>query len=341
MPSAAPRINRWILAILLLGLSLRLVLFLAGPVSHLDRALDGDSSRYMVLADTWLGTGTFGLEQEERNESSPVKPFHELRLERGEVPPRINGLLPELFRTPGYPAFLTIFRAAHAPWQAALVVQILLSIAAAGLVFILAQRWLTDTRAAMIASALMALTPADIIASNMLLTESLYSALFIAAMAFLFSSRNGRITWPIAAVAAVALGAAALVRPVGLLIGPAIGAWLILSRRTRTGFAAGAAVAAVSMLLPAAWMCRNAAEGGGFHFTNVSTVHLAKTAAMMEMRLSGQTRYPQDFTPHYTAFIQQVAAEIRPDETVDARHSASLSPACPRAAQGLSLGAGQ
>jgi 4-amino-4-deoxy-L-arabinose transferase-like glycosyltransferase len=307
------------LAILLLaGLALRLVLFLLGPAWHPQRALAGDSSRYMLLADTWRQRHRFGLVEEEQFESSPVKPFHALRLARGEVPPRIDGVLPELLRTPGYPALLALVRAAGAPWQAVSLLQVLLSSAAAAILFTLVRRWLGSERAGLVAAAILALNPADAVAANLLLTESLYAFMFLGAMALLLRGPDLPVRWPRAAAAGAILGLAALVRPVGLLIGVGVALWLALTRRRRQDLTAAAALMALSLLPAGLWAAHNARLGAGFQLTNVGTIHMAKTAALMEMRQAGQTRYPEEFWPHFLGVVDQVRREIRPDETVDA-----------------------
>lgn len=319
IPAAPARVHtgRWLVILLLSGLVLRLALFLAGPAWHPDRAMAGDSSRYVMLADTWRTAGHFGLTQEEQHENSPVKPFHELRLARGEVPPRVEGVLPELVRTPGYPALLALVRWAKAPLQMTLLVQVLLSSAGVGVLFLLVRRWLGSGRAALAAAAILAFSPADMLAANMFLTESLYAFMLLAAMACLLGGTGGRIAFSHVLAAGLLLGLGTLVRPVGLLIGPAVALWLALTRRRRADLAAAAALAVLSLLPAALWAAHNARLGAGFHVSNVGTIHMAKTPALMEMRQAGQTLYPEEFWPHFQAVVQQVGQEIRPDETVD------------------------
>jgi hypothetical protein len=321
LATASPRRRNfrrvWLVAIVALAAAMRLGLFAAGPAWDLGRAAKPDTSRYVDLADSLRTRWVFGLANEGSHAASPVAPFHQLRIRRGESPPLIDGLIPEALRTPGYPAYLAAVQAVGLPLGAALALQCLMSAAVVLMAYVAANQLFRSRAAGLAAAAILAVHPGDVVGPNLLLTETLFGLLLLAGVVCVLSGLNRARLWPVW-VGGLALGAATLVRPVGLLVAPALGLWLVLRRRDRWGAWAAAALVAAAMLPAGLWAARNARAGLGATLSNVATIHLAKTAAFMDMRADGAIRYPQDYYPRYQAVVDEVAAKIRDGETVDA-----------------------
>ena len=156
------------------------------------------------------------------------------------------------FRPAGYPFFLRILRYMVPELSAVVVVQHLLGLATAALLYVAVwrltgRRWLSALPAALIA-----LSGDQILLEHSILTESLYTFLVTAALCGLVVSlaREGWST-PLLAASGFALGAAATVRPVGIPLILAVTVWLFLAlsvdwrRRLRVTAAMAAPAAAV------------------------------------------------------------------------------------------------
>ncbi len=161
---------------------------------------------------------------------------------------------PEIFRTPGYPAFVAAGRAVDG-WQAVIAVQLLLDTLLVLVTFRLATM-LAGARAGALAAAFQAITPVAVAASCRVLSDSLYALLLTGAVALLVAHfRSDKWKWLLAG--AVAMAAACYVRPVGVAMA-AIAAAVILCR-SRCVLRAGAFAAVVAVCL-APWVVRNATE---------------------------------------------------------------------------------
>jgi 4-amino-4-deoxy-L-arabinose transferase-like glycosyltransferase len=160
--------------------------------------------------------------------------------------------LPTAYRAPGFPAMLA---ATHVllgdDLSSARLVQVLVGAAIVVLVGVLAlQVW--GPRTALVAAALAAVSPALVVFNASLISEPLFTALVLGALACALHARHrgGRITW--AAAAGALAGAAALTRPEGLAI--AVGVALCVGRPRRAQ--AVALLATVACVAP--WTIRNA-----------------------------------------------------------------------------------
>jgi hypothetical protein len=181
--------------------------------------------------------------------------------------------LPELGRTPGYPLFLAL-TSLGGPVAAALA-QVILSVFSVVLVWRLARAVFRDERIALIAAWLFAFEPLSVIYSVLLLSETLFLALFLLSLErlaeFLRVRRLG-----VLAEAGVCLAAATLVRPVTyyLPLALAAGIFVALARVPELRWKAPAVLLLSTLPWLAAWQMRNYAETGFGGFSSIQQVNL-------------------------------------------------------------------
>jgi 4-amino-4-deoxy-L-arabinose transferase-like glycosyltransferase len=179
--------------------------------------------RLALLALVLVRSGTSALNRPDT--ASYLEPGRNLLL-HGEF---VASGLPEISRTPGYPLFLALVSLAG-PVAAALA-QVLLSVFSVVLVWRLARTVFHDNRIALAAAWIFAFEPLSILYSILLLSETLFLALFLLSLervaAFL---REQRLS--ILAQAGVCLAAATFVRPVSyyLPVVLAVGLFAALAR---------------------------------------------------------------------------------------------------------------
>lgn len=167
---------------------------------------------------------------------------------------------PEIFRTPGYPAFVLTGSLAEA-WHGVpadghvrlvIFLQILLDTLLVGLTFCLGKA-LVGPRAGMLAALFQALSPVAIASCNRLLSDSLYALGLTTAMLLAIRSlREG--SWRALIASGVALAAAAYVRPLGLAMMPLFVA-AALAQRPR--WARAGVLAALLGICVLPWVARN------------------------------------------------------------------------------------
>jgi 4-amino-4-deoxy-L-arabinose transferase-like glycosyltransferase len=261
-------VPRGLVAVLLGSLAVKLVLW-AGFLAAADPALllQGDSREYHDSARALLETGSFA------------------------VSPGLH--LPQTFRTPGYPAFLAaVYGVVGARPAAALLVQIVLSVATLALVYLLVRR-LWGARVALAATVLLALDVASLLLSLALLTETLFTLLLVAALAcgVAVLTRLDRRRWALGM--GIALAACVLVRPVAYyLVAPVALGLAVHGRRARWGARETARVLAL-LLVPycaavGGWRYRNYRATGNSAFTRVdATVLLFYRGAAIVARREG------------------------------------------------------
>jgi hypothetical protein len=249
------------------ALALRLAVLFTGPWAHPTRAFaySPDSPRYVALADTLRSHGAFGKPAEEGLMHLAVE---QLRRDNGTLPPPgADGLSSEVFRTPGYPLFLAVFGGTNG-LRFAYLAQCLLGAVAAVCVVRIALALDCRPPAALAAGWLWALHPGAITADALPLTESLFCSLGLLGLAAAAQPTGpaGRI------LPGLLIGAAALVRPLGLLYLPTA---LILVWRAGPRKRLAAVVTVAAAVLPsAAWAARNAAEGNGPRVSTVGELNL-------------------------------------------------------------------
>ncbi len=285
--------NRHALLLLLtIALLVRGGLWLIGPSQDFERAMEPDSRRYVRLADNLIEHGSFAKAEEDGIVHAGLA---YLAQQRGELPAAdANGLRPEVFRTPGYPWLIAAVKELGWPMHAVLWVQCGLSVLGVWFVYAASLRLIGSRRAAMLAAGIAALHPAGWIAPNSVLAETLFTTLLLAGV-YLLVRRDKSVRH--AAAAGLVLGLAALVRPVGVLLGLAGAMWLAAANVTRRGHAADGIACAVVLLMASLlptglWMWRNAKVGAGFTLSTVPAVNgLYYTAAHVRIAKRGGDAY--------------------------------------------------
>jgi hypothetical protein len=298
-PAFSSRLAAWQLAgLFILALALRLLLLFSGPWSQPERAEQPDSSRYLLLAENLREYHTFGLEEPDGLIHQAVA---RLRTANGTLPPAdANGLRPESFRTPGYPAFIALVQLLGGGLRAVLMVQCFLGAASACLTAGIAQFLGLSPRAAFLTGLLWAIHPGLIVGDCLILTESLFNALIVMA---LFLAGRMRSALEMAGVGFL-LALATLVRPLGLLFLPAAlaMAWPNLRSKILTPV-----IVIVASCLPlGAWALRNATVGEGFRLTNVGDLNLLYyTAAYSRSEQRGL-----DWAEDWPAQVSELTVEL-------------------------------
>jgi 4-amino-4-deoxy-L-arabinose transferase-like glycosyltransferase len=243
--------RRSLLEIVLLAFALRLALAaLAFGRAESPQAFHlEDTDGYIELASSLYTTGTFSA-----------------------------GGHPDVFRTPGYPLFLLPGVAAGRVEAVTIGLQIALSCITVGLVYQLALRVFGNRNLAKLAAVLFAVEPLSLLFCCKVMSETLFTFLIVAFLlattAYLSHAR-----WSALIAAAIALGAAIVVRPVAYYLPLAMGAGFLLTailtvenRRLRL-------VQAVLFVFMAsapawAWQLRNEAATGYHRFAAVEDVNL-------------------------------------------------------------------
>jgi len=247
-------VRLWI--ILAVALGLRAALYTAA-VQDRERAFAPDSWEYWILA-----ANLTGLEWEPSDHVFLIYPGEPCYGQWGQ----------EVFRTPGYPTFLTItWLHRHGPhfpvgWSAALAIQLLVDAHLVLLTFLLG-RALIGEGAGLVAAALQAISPLAIAACCRVLSDSLFAFLLTASLLLIVRHfRTGG--WWALVWSALLLGAACYVRPIGLPIAGAYALVLLFrSKRLRRT----AAFVCVTAACIAPWVARNVVVADFVGFSSVTS----------------------------------------------------------------------
>jgi 4-amino-4-deoxy-L-arabinose transferase-like glycosyltransferase len=250
------RRTRWVLvAILAVALVTRAVTCVVVACTAPSRLVTDDSPTYEEPARALLQIGRFASHPDPSAEHETV-------------------------RTPGYPLFIAavylVFGRHHLP---VILLQIVLSVGTVWIVYWLARR-LFDARAGLVAAVFLTLDAASFHASQMLMTDTLFTFLLVLAVGAgyaLLSDRRAPWTWALAL--GVALALATLVRPityylvvpvfVGLLV------WAIAVRLPWRPCAAMLLLAVVpSIVLVGGWQVRNYCATGSGEFSHIRGYNL-------------------------------------------------------------------
>jgi len=237
--------GRRIVSVLVLAGLLRVGLF-ATAWNRPDGLFKPDSNDYIELSDSLAETGNFQRDSR-----------------------------PEVFRTPGYPAFLLL----GVPfgthwWRVTVLVQIALDVLVVYLTYLLG--WMLLGRAGGLWAALLqAICVVAIVSAVRLLSDGLFAVLLTLAVLLFVHHLRTSAWWSLTAAAAV-LGAGCYVRPVGLAFAAVLLAVLIVrARRLRQAGAFAALVAAC--VCP--WVVRNGLRTGYWGFSSFATDTLYAYAA--------------------------------------------------------------
>jgi hypothetical protein len=169
----------------------------------------------------------------------------------------------ETRRTPGYPLFLMPFIALPNALIFIVALQHLINAGLAVGVYFFSLRMLDDAAAALAGGIFMALDIPSLVHANMIVTETLFTALTF--VVFTLLARRGST-----AVAGFVAGASVLVRPIALYaVVPSIA---VMAAERRPGRIARILVFTICFLVfPMTWSARNAARGGGFTVSTITS----------------------------------------------------------------------
>jgi len=189
----------------------------------------------------------------------------------------LNGSFSELGRTPGYPMFLLLFKSVPIAIMVQAVAGSITCVATSLSAWLLWRR----TQWAVLAGLLMAFDPASILHCNMLITETLYTCVFTLGVSMLISALHfdGRELFNFIQ-SSYMFGMASFIRPIGVLYPPALAAaiaffWQGNYARRRMLYL----FAAMSMMLPGAWMLRNKISQGKAAFCVMQKFDLSPRVA--------------------------------------------------------------
>lgn len=268
--ASAGSVAAWLVLIVFIALAARLLMFTLGPATDVQRAYYPDSHRYVELGTNLANTGQFGLAME--TSGKVHVPLAQKREAWGQAEPYLaNGLRPEVFRTPGYPFLIAVVEWLKLPMHALLLLQCLIAAISVLLVFAIGNAVLESPRAALLAATIVALHPADIMAPNALLSETLFTALLLGGI-WIVASPKVRTIWN-GAAGGFLIGLSVLVRPVSLFVAPIVAVWMVARERNLKALG-GAALLIIAAGIPvAAWMVRNDAVGFGPRVSSVPYIN--------------------------------------------------------------------
>lgn len=260
----------WIL--ILATLALRLGVLAQTALEHPQNLVVNDSGSYMHSALALLQHGSFSFGPERLQE-------------------------PQTVRTPGYPLFIAGIYALFGQSPVALVAaQIILGGFSLGLCFHLARRLWGDG-AALLALAIFALDPVSFLLSQLVLSESLFTLLFLllANAGVSLSSGQGRLL-PICLGLSLALVAATFVRPISYYLILPLALFVAVRVFLLKNDARLAAVCLMALVLPwlfmiGGWQMRNYAVSGSATFSHIQGINLLRyRAADVVSRRDGMSR---------------------------------------------------
>jgi 4-amino-4-deoxy-L-arabinose transferase-like glycosyltransferase len=210
------------------------MLLFSAIVNHPERFFQTDSSQYHL--------GALGL------------------LQSHHLPKNLD-------RPPVYLGFLAAIYATLGPLPtAAIVVQILISTLTVALAYVLGRLW-SGHRVGMIVAILMSIEVGSTLYANQVMTETLFGFVLLGGMV-IWSVMIQRRQWRHGLLSGAALGLGALVRPVLVYFGPAVGLLSLMlyrgGRRERWFAALSVVIAFVLAITP--WMIRNYAATGSAQF---------------------------------------------------------------------------
>ncbi len=182
---------------------------------------------------------------------------------------------PETIRTPGYPAFLAVFRPfAGSNRLPPLVAQCLLSTAVIAVLFRLGRTSGHSSRALAVTSALVALDPVTTAYSNMILSDVVFGVALLAFSAWFVTVRQGSL-WA-HAVAGAMLGLLAWIRPIAYFLPLAALLWILWRNRAalRSALVPMVMLCTTWAVVCLGWQTRNLIVADTFDFTSVTGFNL-------------------------------------------------------------------
>jgi 4-amino-4-deoxy-L-arabinose transferase-like glycosyltransferase len=227
--------RRAVIVLFALALVVRLVLLVGMSVADPGFFYDDDSSGYVQLA--------MNIEDGHGFSTEATAPY-----------------LPNSFRTPGYPYFLTAIHMVTGNFESALIVQILLTIGIAWLIIAIGRKYISET-VGFVAATIFLFMPFSLLVAMRYLTQVSFTAtLMLALWSFLIYLKNNKPVYLIAAATLVPV--AALIRPIAILfvapfIATLIFAWLFKQISWKRALGASVIFVVIFIVGIAPWLARN------------------------------------------------------------------------------------
>jgi len=305
----------YVMLIFFAALVLRLMLFSVGPLGGSERAMYPDSYRYVDLGETMVSDGAFGRSGPETGVVH--EPLHQLRTDLGQLEPTDdNGLRPEIMRTPGYPALLGATAWLGLGINGLLLLQCLFSAASVALVYGVGRVLLKRPGPALFAAAVVALHPADIAAPTAVLTETCFTFLILLGL-WSVADREARGIGS-TTFGGLMIGLSVLVRPVSIMLGPAVALWMIVTDFRIKTFILATLMLALSLAPGAAWMARNESIGFGYRLSSIPYIntYFYGTAYMRITEADGD--WKQDWPQTVDTLVEELRTEqdLNPENDV-------------------------
>lgn len=300
--------NRSCLLIFVVALAARLILLWFGPWIDEQRALQPDSTRYLLLAENLRNFHTLGLHDEENR---LYQILNGMRAANGTLPPAdSNGLHTETFRTPGYPLFIAAVQICGGGIRAILTIQCLLDSLAACMAASIAISLGLSRRAALLVGFLWALHPGLILNDVQVLSDSFANFWTIAAIFLISRSKSVAMS----SLAGIVLGLSVLIRPLAILYLPAA---LVLSWRQREHRWLTILLLILMTLVPAStWALRNRAAGEGLRVSSVGSINLLYYLAGYVISEERGQDWLQASAQRRDELSQKLESQIAPHEDV-------------------------
>jgi hypothetical protein len=304
--------------LLLLAIPPHAVLF--GAARHHEM---WDTASYMMPARS-LASGSGYV--------APARVSHSMPdLNRSDAP-----LVPETIRTPGYPAFLALFIRGGVQLERAVAVQHALHVILVLGAYLFLATVTGERGFAFLAAALYAVWPPTIRLADQLVSEPLFSLVFLPSIALLLRAAiTPRGAVAAASAAALLAGGAVLVRPAALYYAVAGAIFLaIFARRRRLALAV--VFLLLSQLIPGAWAVRNHRATGVLTVSSLTgeSALFFKAAGALAVQGRG-TWYALTAVPFQDDFYRSVlkerhrllaeATESFSRQELDAMHHAELA----------------
>ena len=257
--------------------------------------ITGDSKGYMMLAENLLDNHVFSVSSE--------PPFD-----------------PESFRSPGYPAFLALLFGLTNNWFLVLLVQVLLVSVAPVLLYLLVSPY--HERAAWYSSLIFALEPTRLFTSANLLSDALFTCVFLCSLVLLEYARRKNTFLPFVGVGVV-VGLSIWIRPIAVFLPIVFALYVWWSTSSwKRGIALGFLLIVVAYAAVFPWMLRNHAKFNSLGISSVGSANLmlynAPTFAT-HLKDAEVSKKVADFRAEQTALPREDALSLaRSDRFTDA-----------------------
>ncbi|HEX3437761.1 MAG TPA: glycosyltransferase family 39 protein [Pseudacidobacterium sp.] len=220
------------------------------------------------------------------------------------------GHQPELFRTPGYPFLLAIFRFAPLRVEYLIFVQHVLCVFLIVGVAVFAQRSTGSDLVAFVAALVLSLDMATLRMANLLLTEITFTVLIaLSAWAIYRTMTKPADNILASAVAGFLGGCAVLVRPVGILYFVPLSICLVWALKRRALRPVLIFVLSF-LLLPLVWATRNFVEAGYFGVSTVGAQDILYDQAVGTLAIQRPGDYPANVLKVRGELTDQMCSDL-------------------------------